>query len=253
MESDSSLPKQQQLHNIDCHEPYRTIPQLLDTDKDPFLPWIHDYFVSHDNTKVKFVAQNKRRCHTGRGQKNVMAFWEPQVALLQPISVSMDLSTHRYYLTEPEHAHFPETRFLCRFHTTKDETPTSSITTLSAYPFNYEYLNWRKRVKKPMFAKDGPDVEIFDYATLLFSCPIPPSLRNTNNNNNNLLYLDVAPIRTPARYDEGYLLTASQVGEKEFAQLHRFNVTQHYGNHSLLPPIGEMGRIANLPLCLHGN
>lgn len=243
---ESTLNQQQ----INCQEPYRTIPLLLDIDDDPFLPWIHDYFVSQDNTKVQFVAQNRRRCHTGRGKKDVMAYWEPQMALLQPISVAMDLATHRYFLTEPEQAHYPETRFLCRFHTTTGSSGEATIvTTLSEYPFNYEYLNWRKRAKKPMFAKDGPDVEIFDYATLLFSCPIPASLRNNIKQRQDLWYLDVAPIRTPARYDHGYLLTAQQVGQEEFAALDRFNVTHHYGNHSFLPKMTEMGRITNLPVC----
>ena len=242
LDLDPSLKRQR---TIDCHEPYRSIPLLLDIDKDPFLPWIHDYFVNEDNSRVHFVAQNKRRCHTGRGRKDVMAFWEPQMALFQPISISVDLPTHRYYLAEPEHAHYPETRFICRFHSYDGTT----ITTLSEYPFNYEYLNWRKRVKKPMFVKDGPDVEIFDYSTLLFSCPIPRKLRDNDNSQHQGLYLDLAPIRTPARYDEGYLLTEQQVGAAEFAKLRRFDTILHYGNHSLLPRITEMGRIANLPVC----
>merc|ERR1719162_1739609 len=34
-------------------------------DADPFLPWIHDVFPTNDGKFIQFVAQNRRRCHTG--------------------------------------------------------------------------------------------------------------------------------------------------------------------------------------------
>ena len=54
---------------------------------DPFLPWIHDAFASVDGDMIHFVAQNKRRCNTGRNFLNILKRMEPQVALMQPISV----------------------------------------------------------------------------------------------------------------------------------------------------------------------
>eukprot|EP00977_Amphora_coffeiformis_P000189 scaffold54_cov158-Amphora_coffeaeformis.AAC.3 len=245
--------RQQQQRIINCHEPYRSLPLLLESVNDPFLPWIHDYFVTDNNDMVRFVAQNKRRCHTGRGKKEDMAFWEPQMALFQPVSIAAIHSkkkkknnsgtTTTYHLTDPEDADFPETRFRCRFRSPNDDGLTA--VTFSVYPFNYEYINWRKRADNPMFVKDGPDVKIVDYSTLLFECPIPLSLRKEAR-----LYLDLIPIRTRARYDEGYLLTAQQIGEAEFAKLKRFDAVHEYGNQTELPDIQQIGRIENLPICL---
>ena len=242
---------------IDCHQPYRTLPLLLDEPpvlSDPYLPYIHDYFVSPDGSKVHFVAQNRRRCYTGRNRKDDMAYWEPQIALLQPVSVKQvvthnSTTTSPYYLlTDPEHADFTETRFRCRFHLGRHP---KSFSTFSVYPFNYEYINWRKRARKPMFVKEGPDVEIFDYATLLFACPIPTALQNRVwSDPNFVFYVDLAPIRTPARYEEGYLLTPDQVGPHEYATLHRFNATEQYRDRAKLPTFDQVGRLENLPVCL---
>lgn len=249
---------------LNCQEPYLTLP--VETDDDPFLPYLHDYFVTNDGRHVKFIAQNKRRCHTGRGQATVMAFWEPQMALFQPVGVRVaqeaeakdGKGTPRYWLTAPENATHPETRFICRFH---DSQRNIVMTTFSEYPFNYEYINWRKRGDKPMFVKDGPDVEIFDYSTLLFSCPIPEALllrrqqqqqQQPITGGGRRLWLDLIPIRTPARFDQGYLLTLEQVGQEEFAKLHRFDTNLHYGTNGEqeIPPLDQSGRYENLPICL---
>ena len=245
--------EQREQRTINCHEPYRTLPLLLEAISDPFIPWIHDYFVV-DNM-VRFVAQNKRRCHTGRNKKRDMEFWEPQISLFQPIGVvashrgtdekNVDNGTSTYHLTDPEHADFPETRFRCHFRNYNDGSDAMSF---SIYPFNYEYINWRKRADNPMFVKDGPDVKIVDYSTLLFACPIPESFQQETR-----LYLDIIPIRTRARYDEGYLLTAKQIGETEFAKLKRFDTVHRYGNQTELPPIQQVGRIENLPICIPKN
>ena len=56
-------------------------------DADPFLPWIHDVFPSLDGTKIQFIAQNKRRCKTGKNFRTDLRRMEPQVALMQPVSV----------------------------------------------------------------------------------------------------------------------------------------------------------------------
>lgn len=255
-------------NSLDCHKPYLSLPLLLhDVDQDPWLPWIHDYFVTTTKTtggtnngnkvksQIRFVAQNKRRCLTGRGKSEIMKQWEPQIALFQPISVSVSSQEDEhqfrqsYYLTAPETATYPETRFLCQFHDSDNNSNnTHVITTFSEYPFNYEYINWRKRNDKPMFIKDGPDVKIVDYSTLLFSCPIPPSFQTKNHR----FYLNLIPIPSVVRgNNQGLLLTEKQVGPSEFSKLHRFNTTLHYGSAkgALLPPIANLGRLENLPIC----
>jgi hypothetical protein len=292
---------------IDCHTPYRTLPVLLEIDEeshhtgqqqqslnaDPFLPWIHDYFVNEDQTQVIFVAQNRRRCYTGINRRHIMAYWEPQMALFQPVHIrkvrssssqssknntnnaSYTSSTH-YMITDhynhQNHHHHDnlsdandviETRFQCRFHqnnkydsNNEEETgsiPLTTTTTFSVYPFNYEYIHWRKRGNtQPMFVKDGPDVKIFDYATLLFACPIPTAFRHWSTE---LYYLDVVPIRTSTRYNNGYALSRDQVGPKEFVQLSKFNtdMSDKDSHESILPPFDHVGRYENLPICNRGS
>mmetsp|Transcript_24841 Transcript_24841/g.57049 ORF Transcript_24841/g.57049 Transcript_24841/m.57049 type:complete len:109 (-) Transcript_24841:1494-1820(-) len=90
-----------------------------------------------------------------------------------------------------------------------------------------------------MFQKDGPDVEIFDYSTLLFSCRPQKGAVSP-------LYLDLIPIRMPARYDEGYLFSEDQVGPTEFARLKKLDIVRFLGTQ--LPPLDSVGRIENLPI-----
>ena len=244
----ASVPTKLQ-HNItrqlQCDKPYLTLPLMLDNnDQDPTLPWIHDYFVDSQSKTVRFVAQNKRRCFTGKNRASVMKFWEPQMALFQPVAVSKQ-AENNYILTDPEQADFPETRFVCRFHVnTKDNNNQQRAEiTFSQYSFNYEYINWRKRGELPMFEKDGPDVKIFDYSTLLFQCPIPKSMQDLQNQKVSL-QLDLIPIVTPARYNEGVLLTEDHVGPNDFRKLRRFRQTP-----TAIPPLDTMARLENLPIC----
>lgn len=211
-------------------------------DTDPFLPWIHDYFVQDGH--VKFVAQNKRRCETGEGKDIIMKFREPQMALFQPVSVKEERSqngTILYKLSSPEEATYPETRFLCHFTDAQNKT----YTTFSVYPFNYEYIHWRKRAMfkntKAMFRFSGRDIEFFEFSQLLFSCPLPVEATDQP------LWLDLVPIRTPARTKP--LLTKRQVGSTEFAKLERFNTTLFYGDNHILPAVQDSGRWSNLPIC----
>jgi hypothetical protein len=136
--------------------------------------------------------------------------------------------------------------------------------TLSKFPFNYEYVSWRKG-KETMFEKEGKkdNHDQFWLSQLLFSCPIPeelqPIVRNgahmTNDDESNL-WLDLIPIRTPARYRE-FLLTPSHVGTKLFQKMKIFNTTQEWGdnndndnNHQhILPSMSDSGRWANIPIC----
>jgi hypothetical protein len=47
-----------------------------------FLPWIHDMFLSVDGSSIEFIAQNKRRCKTGRNHRK-----DVKRSLSQPVSV----------------------------------------------------------------------------------------------------------------------------------------------------------------------
>ena len=211
--------------------------------QDAFLPWIHDVFPSGDH--VKIVAQNRRRCHTGEGMENEMKHWEPQMALLQPVPVDMDESGN-YRLSSVENATWKETRFLCRFHTAEKE-----YTTLSEFPFNYEYVTWRKGANS-MYKTTGTDNQQFWLSQLLFSCPIPKELQplistgeHVENDQANV-WLDLVPIRTPARVKP--LLTQDHVGPDSLG-LPMFNTTQEWGSQHVLPAISDSGRWANIPIC----
>jgi Glycosyltransferase family 92 len=259
-------------YDNDCS---RVVPLLpVDADEfpttDPYLPWIHDYFVSHDGAHVSFVAQNRRRCQTGQGMEPEMKHWEPQVALFQPVPVRQVATTNRtaYALTSPERATYPETRFMCSF----EDHQGNSAVTFSTYPFNYEYIAWRKG--KAMFVRRGKDVEFFEFSTLMFRCPIPPSFRyllnppsagsnptdaksasHRSSEQTPRLWLDVVPIRTKARYSaaDGFLLTEDHVGPLEFTTLRRFDAANVFGTNSssskLLPEVQDAGRWANLAIC----
>jgi hypothetical protein len=214
---------------------------------DPFLPWIHSVFPSQDGTSVKVVAQNKRRCHVGDNEKQEMKHWEPQIALLQPIPVTQ-IDGH-YRITSPEKAMWKETRFLCRFH-----TATQEFTTLSEFPFNYEYVTWRKN-EKTMFEMVGKDVKQFWLSQLLFSCPIPNELQilvktgeHVTNDQSNL-WMDLVPIRTPARYGEP-LFTSDHVGKDLIKNMKIFNTTREWAEGHVLPSVQDSGRWANIPVCL---
>ena len=227
------------------------------TDEDPFLPWIHDYFVQ--NHTVRFVAQNKRRCDTGEERGESMRHMEPQIALFQPVPVRetrLANGTVVYQLTTLEHATTPETRFICRFHNQHGAVHQ----TLSAYPFNYEYVAWRKH-NQAMYVTQGRDVEHFEYSQLLFYCPIPAAFQTSltiasdhgttaaaeEQQHQPTVWLDVVPIRTPAR--QQFLFTEQDhTGPKEWPSVQHFDAARHFSHH-VLPAVVDSGRWANLPLC----
>lgn len=214
---------------------------------DPFLPWLHDYFVSEDSRFVRFVAQNKRRCDTGKGNEDAMAFWEPQVALFQPIPVVQEGNRYRFATSMGEATH-PATRFQCRF--SRDDTK-KSFTTLSEFSFDYEYVTWRK-LGRPMIDRRGKDTAMFWLSTLLFSCPIPEQWQNlvSQTKSRSQLYLDLIPIRTPVRTDQ-VLLTLNHTGPQEYATLKKRLVPldKVFGPKNYLPAARDAGRWANLPIC----
>ncbi len=219
-------------------------------ESDPFLPWIHDYFVdtsgnSKKSWSVKFVAQNRRRCNTGQGKESEMKFWEPQMALFQPVPIQI-VDINKYRLSSLEEATVRETRFICRFHDDKGHTEIS----FSEYPFNYEYINWRKHREQSMFSFKGPDVGLFEFSQLLFSCPVPETFRDfmIMHNDHPNVWMDLIPIRTPARHGER-LLGEMHVGHDEFLNLEPFDAMETFGDSHFLPDLADSGRIVNLPIC----
>jgi hypothetical protein len=210
--------------------------------EDPFLPWIHDYFPSHNGTAIQFVCQNKRRCDTGDNRKETMRFWEPQMALFQAIPIVHEAPNIYKLADSYEHATHPETRFQCRFH-----TQNKSITTLSVYSFNYEHVTWRKG-KKIMFEETGKDSAQFWLSTLLFSCPVPDEFQPLiGSMGTPQLHLDLIPIRTPAR--RRFLLTPNHTGPELFKSTPLFDTPIHFGTDHILPHPNDAGRWANLPIC----
>lgn len=211
--------------------------------EDPFLPWIHDYFPSADSKYIQFVAQNRRRCDTGEDHEDTMKFWEPQIALFQPIPVIAEENGSFRLSPNLGVATHKETRFQCHFHSIDD---TLSATTLSEFSFNYEYVNWRKG-RKPMLNRSGKDTGLYWLSQLIFKCPIPPDfqkmLLTDSLGDKPSMYLDLVPIRTPARVNQ-VLLTANHTG---IAQLPPpaaiFDPTKSFGDKHYLPRREDAGRV----------
>jgi Glycosyltransferase family 92 len=249
---------------------------------DPFLPWIHDVVPSIDGTKIQFVAQNMRRCRTGPAHTDNVNRLVPQVTLLQAVSVQRinesvaralapDLWTNnagadstesspRYRLAPMDEASTDgrETRFVCRFHSVRvvdGKLQTVHLgETLSVFPFNYEFLSYRKSMRA-LLTPRGNDAGFFWSSSLQFECPVPKndelrraiaSGRTTLSDGTPVVHVDIAPIRTSVRYDEVYL-TTDQIGPKPGLPL--FDPIQRWGNDNVLPRFEASGRWANIPIC----
>lgn len=237
----------------------KSIPALLPIDdfgskfKDPYLPWIHDVFLSHDKSSVHILAQNRRTCHTGKNHLEDMKFWEGQLSLFQPValkrlenttnynaddSVKYRLSTHK----EADQDAL-ETRFRCRFKVVDytAQTVTYRGETLSQYPFNYEFVNWRKR--KNSMLEDGKDQSFFWLSPLMFHCPMPELLLEYASKSQ--LLLDIVPIRTPPRRNDrdGYFFHEGHGGPMTF------NASKAYGDDYIVPDVKDSGRWENIPVC----
>jgi hypothetical protein len=259
---------------------------------DPFLPWIHDVFPSQDGSRIEFVAQNKRRCRTGKEYTENVNRLTPQVALLQSVSVEimtdrravemapklwhpnitndgiptedqMEDDTPRYRLVPYEFTspvgRF--TRFICRFHMTTAMDGDASVTvvlgeTLSEYPFNYEYINYRKN-HETLLTPRGKDSVLFWTSNLRFSCPVPENkaLRDAIANGKTVLsdgtptvHVDVVPIRTSVRYEEIHL-PKDMIGPMESVSMPIFDPVKRWGMEHVLPRVEASGRWANIPIC----
>ena len=224
-------------------------------DVDPFLPWIHDVFPTHDGKFIQFVAQNKRRCRTGTTPKEmtISTHMQPQVALFQHVPVKRVESNGktRYRLSSHEDADKDGmvTRFICRFKPSMEET-------LSTFNVDYDYASFRKRHAHTFSEDPRKDIKSVHTSQLIFQCPVPPSLQETVRlgvsvqNDRASLFVDVIPIRTPPRYGKPneflsprYADTDSQDNETAF------DASVEWGNNHILPRIEDSGRWENIPIC----
>lgn len=204
---------------------------------DPFLPWLHDMFPNKDGSVVHFIAQNKRRCNSGKVHWDDIHALEPQVTIMQPVSVKRidemtaqkmapklwspafgdnDATTPRYRLAPHEEADSDGmfTRFICRFRAMDyTKSPPEQVIvgeTLSTYPYNYEFVNFRKEIGDlSMLTPKGKDNPMFWQSQLRFDCPVPDNgdLQSSIASGESVLsdgtpsiYVDVVPIRTAPRY-----------------------------------------------------
>jgi hypothetical protein len=229
--------------------PIQSFPVVNDyPDGDSYLPWIHDLFPSRDGKRIHFIAQNRRRCHTGEGKEQDMKKLLGQIALFQPVAVAhtedgnIRLSSH-----EEADLNGTETRFLCQFKLWNGDgfevypSFQKMETTLSQYPFNYEYVNWRKG-RDSMYKEKGRDVDLFWTSTLMFDCPVPvgviPHVLGHYSDEIPSLYLDLIPIRTPAR----------GLNQQFFKEKLNFDAKANWGNNHILPPIESSGRWENIAI-----
>mmetsp|Transcript_18108 Transcript_18108/g.41727 ORF Transcript_18108/g.41727 Transcript_18108/m.41727 type:complete len:787 (+) Transcript_18108:230-2590(+) len=228
---------------------------------DPYLPWIHDYFLSADKKMLHFVAQNRRKCDTGVDHAETMNFWMPQLALFQgvPIVVERKASTQQskgaatnnneiYQLASSyQDATHNSTRFQCRFH-----HENITVTKLSVFPFDYELITWMKG-QMTMGEKSGKkDSASFWMNQLLFSCPVPDVFRTlflsspsneAGNRQQPAFHADLIPIRTPARSNYQFLSLANGIDRANR------DLKEAFGTNHTLPPMDDAGRWQNLPIC----
>jgi hypothetical protein len=225
-------------------------------DKDPFLPWIHDVFPTHDGTFIQFVAQNKRRCHTGTtpAESEILTHMQPQVALFQHVPVKRITTSNndgqtRYRLSSHENAEQDgmATRFICRFKPSKQET-------LSTFNVDYDYAAFRK-AQKHTFTKEGrKDIKSVHTSQLLFSCPVPPNLQETIRSGESVqndkasLFVDIIPIRTPPRYGKPNQFFPPRYAEFQDKES-IFDASKEWSDTHILPRIEDSGRWENIPIC----
>ena len=223
---------------------------------DPFLPWLHDMFPDRTGSVIHFIAQNRRRCNSGKQHIQDILALQPQVTIMQPVSVQRvneataqklapelwspsdgNFNGTRYRLAPNEESD-PDamfTRFICRFRAMDySQSPPQLVNvgeTLSTYPYNYEFVNYRKEytIDLSMLTPKGKDNPMFWLAQLRFDCPVPDNgnLRSIIASGDGVLldgtpsvYVDVVPIRTAPRYGKGMsYFTPDMAGEK----LHKFS------------------------------
>lgn len=243
-----------QFSSISCSRFQQEFPVDTFPDTDPFLPWIHDVFPTDDGKFIQFVAQNKRRCHTGTTDSEVaiLKHMQPQVALFQHVAVQRvddkNDGTPRYRLSSHEEADADGmvTRFICRFKPSMQET-------LSTFNVDYEYASFRKGQKK-MFSVEGYDIKDIHTSQLIFKCPVPPNLQEAIRTGESVvedqasLFVDVIPIRTPPRYGKPGRFFPPRF--QEFREVEDvFDASVEWGSDHVLPRIEDSGRWENIPIC----
>jgi len=222
-------------------------------DEDPFLPWIHDVFPTDDGKFIQIVAQNRRRCNTGKSPENKEIHRKrgPQLSLFETVAVKRidapDSSSPRYRLASHEEADEEgmATRFICRF-SNGDET-------LSVYNFNYEWASTRKR-QSHMFHEFESDNKQIHTSQLLFRCPVPERLVETVRTGSSVkddwatIFMDLVPIRTPPRFGSPSNFLPPYY-RKDFPSNDPFDATKEWGDKHILPAIEDSGRWQNIPIC----
>jgi hypothetical protein len=155
------------------------------------------------------------------------------------------------------------TRFICRFHGTLFPAggyPQTVVIgeTLSAYPFNYDFVSYRKghKANRGLLTPKGKDTELFWTSNLRFHCPVPESLRSDVASGKTILsdgtptlYIELVPVRTSTRYAEFYL-TEEQIGPLSEAGASLFDPVMRWGPRNVIPRVEASGRWANIPICL---
>ena len=225
-------------------------------DADPFLPWIHDVFPTGDGKFVQFVAQNRRRCHSGTTEEEEIIYnhTAPQVALFQHVPLKkIDNSTEkepRYRLCSHEDAD-PEsiaTRFICRF------KPSGDVT-FSEFNNDYEWTAFRKR-QPVMFHEHKQDNYQIQTSQLIFRCPVPDHLIEQVRTGESVkddwasIFVDLIPVRTPVRYgppDEFFV--PRYATSTKLSQDKRFDPRKEWGEEHILPKLEDSGRWENIPIC----
>ncbi|KAL7470247.1 hypothetical protein ACHAXS_010487 [Conticribra weissflogii] len=162
------------------------------------------------------------------------------------------------------------TRYICRFHSLVlalqedniegESKPLKRVIlgeTLSNYPYNPEHANLRKRGSNPMVTplERGHDEQIWNNIHQI-RCPVPEktygsgkgSLIGAIASGRTVLdgvpsvYIDLIPIRTPARIDkEGYGIPGVMSSS--------FNPKEVWGDSHVLPLVEASGRWSNIPVC----
>jgi hypothetical protein len=178
----------------------------------------------------------------------------------------------RYQLTSYEDADRDgqETRFICRFHTQQlvvVEGTTTGTTlqqvimgeTLSEYPYNYEYTNWRKSQFEMLPVGGKGSNGCFWNSVQHFRCPIPDHLQHLIGSGASVvedvasLHVDIIPVRTRARKGGEEYFTEHMVGEdmmtKRTMTVPQFHPLKEYGSNHVLPEVSASGRWTNIPIC----